>query len=278
MSINTELVHMIDPDTFPDEALEDIAYLSRSKSRVTILAALAAEPRTRRELEDATGIPRTTLDRTVNEFEERNWVTRTLDGDYEATPVGERVATESSNFVGAIQAIRTLGDAVAWLPDDELTIGLHHFAEATVRRPEPNAMTAPTTFATKLMREATEFACLVNTLPSVGFEDAMVNGVLDGRLTTTHVITDDELALLQQDADRASRWQTYVESGANLYCYTGRIPCNFLVIDNTVLILDRQPEAAEGIESTHSVVRSWAQGLIYEHRENAERLDATAFA
>ncbi|OYR41327.1 hypothetical protein DJ82_06020 [Halorubrum sp. Ib24] len=277
MSIHTELANMTDPDTFPEGALEDIAYLSRSKSRVTILAALAARPCTRRELEDATGIPRTTLDRTVNEFEERGWVVRTPDGNYGATPIGDRVAAESKNFVGAIRAIRTLGDAVAWLPDG-LAIGLRHFAEATVRRPEPNAMNAPTTFATKLMREATEFACLVNTLPSVGFEDAMVNGVLDGRLTTTHVITDGELAVLREDADRVSRWQTYVEAGANLYCYTGRIPCNLLVIDNTVLILDRQPEAVEGIESTNSVVRSWAQELISEHREDAERLDATAFA
>lgn len=268
---------MSDSNTFPDGALEDIAYLTRSKNRAEILALLATESRTRRELEDMTDIPRTTLDRIVNEFEDRDWVTRAPDGDYVATPIGERVATESTNFIGAIQAIRTLGDAVAWLPNDELTIGLHHFKDAIVRRPKPNAVSAPSTFATKLMQEATEFACLVNTPPSLGFEDAMVNGVLDGRLTTNHVITDDELAALQQDVDRASRWKGYVEAGANLYCYEGRIPCNLLVIDDTVIILDRQPEAAEGIESRNSVVRSWAQEMIGEYRDDAERLDAAIF-
>jgi predicted transcriptional regulator len=268
---------MSDSDIFPDGALEDIAYLTRSKSRATILVLLAMEPRTRRSLGDITGIPRTTLDRIVNEFEERDWATRTSDGDYVSTPIGERIATESTNFVGAIQAIRTLGDAVAWLPDDELTIGLHHFEDATVREPEPNAVSAASRFATKLMQEATEFACLVNTPPSPGFEDAMVNGVLDGRLTTTHVITDGELAVLQQDADRVSRWQAYVEAGANLYCYEGQIPCNLLVIDDTVLILDRQPTAAEGIESRNAVVRSWAQEMIEEYQGDAERLDATTF-
>lgn len=269
---------MSESDTFPDDALEDIAYLTRSKNRARILALLATRPRTRRSLGDETGIARTTLDRIVNEFEERNWATRTTNGDYVATPVGQRVATESTNFVGAIQAIQTLGDAAAWLPNDELTIGLHHFKDATVRRPEPNAMSAPTRFTAKLMQEATAFACLVNTPPSLGFEDAMVNGVLVGRLTTTHVITDRELAVLLEDADRASRWREYVEAGANLYCYEGQIPCNLLVIDDTVIILDRQPEAAEGIVSRNEVVRSWAREMIDEYQADAERLDTATFS
>jgi hypothetical protein len=127
------------------------------------------------------------------------------------------------------------------------------------------------------MREATEFACLVNIAPSLGFENAMVEGVVDGRLRTKHIITDGELAVLRQNADRASRWQRYIEAGANLYCYDGRIPCNLLVIDETVLILDRQPEAVEGIKSTNDVVRSWAHEMIDAYQEDAERLTTAAF-
>lgn len=264
-------------DAFPDDALEDVAYLSRSKNRAQILAKLATEPYTRRELGDATGISRTTLDRIVNELEEREWVTRTSDGDYVATPTGERVATESTSLIGAMQAIRNLGDAVAWLPKDELTIGLHHFRDATVRRPEPHAIDAPSTFATELMREATEFACLVNTPPSLAFEEAMMDGVSEGRLMTNHVITDAELTVLLKEPNRAARWQAYVEAGANLYCYDGQIPCNLLVIDETVLILDKQPEAPEGIESTNPEVRAWAHEIIDEYRGEAKQLAATVF-
>lgn len=264
-------------DAFPEDALEDVAYLSRSKNRAQILALLATESYTRRELEDETEISRTTLDRIVNELEERGWATRTSNGDYAATPTGERIATESTRFVGAIQAVQNIGDAVAWLPKDELTIGLHHFRNVTVRRPEPNAMSAPSTAATKLMQEATEFACLVNVPPSLGFEQAMVNGVAEGRLTTNHVITDGELSVLLEDRDRMVRWQAYAEEGANLYCYDGQIPCNLLVIDETVLILDRQPEAPEGIESTNPEVRAWALKKIDEYQDEARQLDATAF-
>ena len=268
---------MSEQSSFPDEALEEIAYLSRSNNRAEVLAMLATESYTRRELANATDIARTTLDRIINELEERHWVARTTDGEYTTTPTGERIASVSSRFVGAVEAVRSLGEAVAWLPNDELRIGLHNFKNATVRRPEPNAMNAPSKAATELMREATEFACLVNTPPSLAFEEAMMNAVLDGRLATNHVITDSERAVLQQDVDRASRWQQYVEAGANLYCYEGQIPCNLLVIDDTVLILDEQPEAAEGIESTNPEVRAWALDLINEYREDAERLDAVAF-
>lgn len=266
------------PDALPDDALDDIAYLSRSKTRAWILATLSAAAATRGELEDATGIPRTTIDRAVNELANRDWITRTPDGEYTATPTGERIATESRRFIGAIKAIRNLGDAVAWLPHDELTIGLQYFTDATVRRPEPNAMNAPDTFATGLMQEATEFACLVNTPPSLAFEDAMMKGVFEDRLTTTHVITDDELAVLLRDEDRAARWQAYVEEGANLYCYEGPIPANLLGIDETVLILDRQPEAPEGIETTNPVVRSWAYETVEKYRDDANLLSAAVFS
>lgn len=265
------------PDPPPGDTLDDIAYLSRSKTRTWILTTLSAESSTRGELEDATGIPRTTIDRTVNELEARDWITRTPDGEYAATSVGERIATESRRFTGAIQAIRNLGDAVSWLPRDELTIGLHHFKEATVRRPEANALNAPDTFATELMREATEFACLVNTPPSLAFEEAMIDGVFEDRLTTKHVITDTELTTLLQDDDRAARWQAYVEAGADLYCYDGPIPCNLIVLDETVLILDRQPEAAEGIVSANPEVRSWAHETIEKYRNAAELLGAAGF-
>lgn len=262
---------------FPEEVLEDIAYLSRSANRARLLVALAAEASTRRELEEETGVSRATLDRIVNELEARGWATRTPEGKYVATPEGERIAAETRAFAGAIEAVRTLGDAVDWLPREELDIGLGHFRDAILRRPEPNAVNAPSTAATELMWEATKFACLVNTPPSLAFEEAMIDGALDGRLSTNHVITHGELEVLRRDPDRATRWRAYVEAGANLYCYRGTIPCNLLVIDERVLVLDQQPAAAEGIESTDPAVLEWAHETINEYREGAERLHPTAF-
>jgi predicted transcriptional regulator len=269
---------MSSSDSFPDRAIDDIAYLSRSKNRIRILAALATEAFTRRKLGEETNTARTTLDRIINELEERDWVRRSADGDYTVTPTGERIAAESTRFVGAIEAIHGLGEAVSWLPHEELTVGLQHFRDATVLRPQPNATAAPSTYVTQLLQEATEFACLVNIPPSLGFEDAMINGVTSGRLTTKHVITDGELDVLRQNPERTRRWQSYIDAGAELYCYAGSIPCNLLIIDETVIVLDRQPKALEGIESTNTAIQSWAHEMIDRYKEDSKRLDTSAFS
>lgn len=270
-------VYMDEAGPFPEGVLEDIAYLSRSANRARILDALSVAASTRRALEEDTDVSRATLDRIVNELEERGWVTRTAEGEYVATPTGERIAMETRAFAGAVAAVRRLGEAVDWLPHRELDLGLEHFRDAVVRQPEPNAVNAPSTAATELIREATEFACLVNTPPSLAFEEAMIDGVQDGRLRTNHVITDSELEVLREDPDRAARWRAYVEAGADLYCHRGAIPCNLLVIDERVLVLDQQPAAAEGIESTNPAVLEWARETVEEYREEAERIDPTAF-
>ena len=263
--------------TPPGGVLDDLAYLSRSETRIQVLNVIEGEPHTSRDIAETTDIPRSTLRRTLTELVDREWVERTVDGEYVQTPTGEHIAAETERYMGAIRAIRALGDAIDWLPRDELTIGLQHFQAANVMRPAPNATSAPSTFATKLLREATEFRCLVNVAPSLGFETSMIDGVVDGRLRTNHVITEGELSVLQQDHERATRWQRYIEAGANLFCYDGEIPCNLLVIDDTVLILDREPEAPEGIECTNEVVRSWALDVIESHRVDSTRLDVEAF-
>ncbi len=266
-----------DLDGGPTDALEDIAYLSRSRNRVLILDALASGARTRRELEETIGVARTTLDRIVNEFEERGWAERTSNGTYVVTPVGERIVAEFAPLVGGMQAIRTLGDAVAWLPTEDLSIGLYHFGDATLRLPEPNNAVAPAEHVTGLLREATEFSCLVRVAPPLAFEEAMRDGVVDDRLTAEHVITDGEFAYIGERPDRLRRWQEYLEAGANVYRYAGDIPCNLFVVDDVVLLSDRQPETCAFIESESEAVRSWARGTIEEYRAEADPLTAEAF-
>lgn len=261
----------------PDDVLEDMAYLSRSANRLRILDRLATGSHTPRELTELTGIPRSTLRRILTEMVERRWAERTTEREYEATQVGENVSRETKRYIRAIDAIRTLGEAVAWLPEEELTIGLHHFSGATVQQPEPNAVGAGDTRLIKLFRDSDLFSCLVNTAPTVGLEQAMVRSVVEGDLQTKHVITVEELNVLRQDVDRANRWKKYVEAGADLYCYDGSIPCIVFIFDETVLLGNCRLKAIAYIETDNEVVRSWSHDLIEEYRKRSEPLDATAF-
>ena len=264
-------------ETPSEEGLADIAYLARSANRVKILNALVSGSYTSRDLKQATGVSRSTLERIVSELEGRDWIERTTRGEYTATTVGEFAMSEFAPLADSMTTLRTLGDAVDYLPREELSIGLHHFSEASVRAPNSNSATAPAAYMAKLLREATEFACLVRVAPSLGFEIAMRDRAATGELTTEHVVTEDELAYIAEQPDRVRRWREYLEAEVDVFCYAGDIPCNLFVIDETVLVLDREPTVCAFIESENETVRTWARDVIEAYRMEADRLQADVF-
>lgn len=270
-------------DDVPEDALEDVAYLSRSDNRVRVLEALAAGAHTRRELEDVTGVSRATLGRIINEFEDRDWAERTTDGDYAATPTGRHVAAQFGPFVESIAAVRRLGAAVEWLPADELSIGLHHFSDASVKRPANDDPMAVIDYFTDLVRNAAEFRTLTHLAPPVAVGTIVHERILEDRLTATCVLTADLVDYLRERPDRRERWRGTLEGGAAVYRYADAVPCNLFVIDDTVLVKQRRPGSgantyAVPIVSDDDAVRSWAHELIDTYRDDADRLPVETFA
>jgi predicted transcriptional regulator len=256
------------------DALEDIAYLTRSGNRVAVLDSLATGPHTPSELTDVIDASRPTLGRILNEFEERGWTERTDDG-YVATPTGEHVVTEFSPFAGAMTAIRRLGDAVSWLPSDELTIGLHHFRDAVVRRPDRYDPMDTVDVVTELLRKATEFRTLTHLVPPRPKQKALLDGVVTGRLDAKLVVTDDLVGYLRDNPERDAWVREFVAEGARVYQYDDPIPCNLFVIDDLVLVGKSHPESGHPyafIETENETVRTWARELIDEYCADADRI------
>lgn len=259
-------------------ALEDIAYLSRSGNRFQILDTLATEPHTRRDLEEVIAASRPTLRRILAELVERGWVERTTDGTYVATAKGEHVVTEFTPLLGAMQAIRELDEAIAWLPSDELSIGLHHFSDATVKRAAPNSPAAEASYLHDRLRTASTFTNLVYVGPPLSMMETTRDGVVAGRLAATTVLTNGLVEYLQTQPEQLPYWREYITAGARVYCYEGEIPCNLFIVDGTVLIGNTQAgRPCEFIESDDEEVLSWARELIESHRNDADRLGPEVF-
>lgn len=262
------------------DALEDIAYLARSRNRVRILEVLASEAWTRGELTDRTSIASTTIGRILHELSDREWVERTDAGTYAATPIGRQVIAEFRPLVDAMSVIKRFGETVAWFQATDPPIELQHLADAIVRRPVPADPMAPMTAYMNDLRSATEFHCLVGVAPPESFEKAMRSGTIDRGMRVEHVITESEFAYLLDHPDRLGRWRDYIEAGANVYCYGGSVPCNLLIFDDTLYIGNSQSEYGEPytvIESTNSSVLEWAHRVIEAHREKSKRLEASDF-
>lgn len=265
-------------DDLPVDALEDIAYLAKSANRVRLLDALASGSYSRRELDELTGTARTTIGRIVNEFEERGWAERTSDGTYTATPTGELVVAEFTPLIEAMETIRTLGDATAWLPTDELAIDIRHFDDATVRESDPKAPFEFVEYLASCIRDATTFRVLTFLAPPTPIGEAMHTGVVEGQLTADHVLAGGLVEYLHDHKHHPPHWREYIEAGARVYRYEGYIPCNLFIVDETVLIADDQPQGSgAAIESDNETVRAEANELFEVYREDADRINAELF-
>lgn len=262
------------------EALEDIAYLARSENRVRILRTLTQSAYPRHDLEEVTGTSRTTLGRILGEFEGRGWAERTVDGTYTATPRGAHIVAAFDPLHGAMETVHSLGEAVALLPTDELSIGLHHFSDATVRRPAPNEPAEAGRGMADLLADASQFRTLTFIAPPVPVGEAMADGVLGGHLAAEHVLAGGLVPYLRDHPRGPPPWRAYLEAGACVYEYDGHIPCNLFVIDETVLVGNAGAEGTDPtalIESRNQAVRTWAHELIDRYCEDATEVEAESF-
>lgn len=267
-----------EPPDLSSAALDDVAYLGRSANRIRILSALASSPGTRSALENRTGVTSTTVGRILNELQEREWVERTVDGEYTATATGQVVVREFMPIVEALETVRSLGDAVGWLPTDELSVDICHFADATVRRPTANAPFLLVEHIANLVRNGSVFRTLTFLDPPSPVARAMQTGVTSGELRAEHVLAGGLTTYLRDNQRSPPDWQAYLEAGASVYRFEGRIPCNLFLVDETVLIMSDRPEGGGGaVESTDERVLSAAEELLAAYRERAEPVAAPFF-
>lgn len=287
---------MPDDTDEPAETLEPIAYLSRSANRVQVLEALTenitnpGRPREGyepRELKEATGASEATVSRIISEFEERRWVRRNTDGEYEATPKGELVATEFGPFVKSMETIEELDEIAAILPIPELTIGVHHFSDATIRRPmgfDPNEFGL---YLNDLIEDSTVFYVVTYVAAPQNMADPMGEAIRSGQLISETVMPGSvidytsERLMIEDPAQVSEPEQMWTdEPGNTWYRYEGHLPCNLFIFDETVVIENSQAEDIEPgtvIQSQNETVREWAMDLYHKYREASERVERATF-
>lgn len=265
----------------PSDALEDIAYLARSENRVKVLEALSMRAFPRRELGERTETSRTTLGRILNEFEDRGWAERTPDGNYVATSAGEHLAAQFGPLVGSVETLRMFEDVIGLVPVDELaigpssgvTIGLHHFSDASVRRPEGNQPLNVSSYLTELVREATTFSSLCFVAAPKSMNDALREGIRSGRLTHEGVYAGGLVDHLREHPAKGPLPEDLEANNLRLYRYREHIPCQLFVFDETVVIENSQADGIESgtfLETRNETVRAWALEVIDRYIEESE--------
>lgn len=268
---------MLSPDD-RETPLGEVRFLARSANRVTVLDTLTRGPSGRRALEEETGVARATLGRILDDLVDRGWVVED-DRQYEATELGAYVSRELGSLLDRLAAVPALNAVAEWLPPGGFGFDLGRLADATVVRSTKHDALAPTNHIARHVREADWVRCLTySVLP--GVMDACWRGTVDGGLRLETVLEQRALDGFGANPELIEQADEMAASGQfELYIYPGEIPSTVFVVDEAVLLCLSGGEGAPlaVVESDDEAVRTWAEALIDDHRDDSERLDPSLF-
>jgi predicted transcriptional regulator len=236
---------------------------------------MAKETQTRQKLREDMPMSRTTLGRILNEFENRDLITRTKQG-YTTTLAADAILAKFIPLLETMEGIHNLDEAIEWLPPPAHSVDLRHFRDADITTSTPDNPAEPFDRGLKLISDADTYRGLTSTaIPS--YVQVLNKGLVQGRLDVEGVIKASFVETLRNDQERADPWYDFVEAEA-IWLYDGPVPINMHLLDNIVLIWlgehDEDDMEVYGLlESTNPSVLSWAESLYKEYRAEANLLD-----
>lgn len=260
--------------TTMDLPLEPIAFLGRSPNRVEVLKTLDNDPRSRQQLRDELSISRTTLARILNEFEEREWITR-QGNEYTTTRASEAIMAKFDPLLETVRGIENLGEAIHWLPPPAHEVDLQHFKDATITTTHDGNPSAPFDRAYELICTADRYHGVTNTaIPR--YVETLLDRYNQGELDYEGVIAGEFIQTLE-DPDRVATWENSAATGLT-WVYDDPMPISMHIVDRTVLIwlgkfTEGGLEVYGVLESSNDAVLSWAESLFEEYRAEAELLE-----
>lgn len=258
--------------------IDDVAFLARSETRVSILRTLEERPHERRDLADATGTPRSTLGRTLRELEERGWIEQ--NGRlYDTTTAGTLIVEQFVPLLDTVTVAQLLGDAIELLPRAETNLNVEDFADAQFVTPTEMDPIAPFNHGIEQLQEATQFRCVARTAPPQ-YVAAIHEGVMMERFTAECVLDDSYLKALGDDQESTERWREIAEGSSTVREYDESIGFVLLVLDEIVhLFLCNENGETQGLlESTSPPVLSWANDTVDRYLDRSTQINWTETA
>lgn len=263
-----------------DDALAEIRFLASSANRVRVLEALADGATTRREVEERTGVARSTVARALNEAEDRGWVD-SEGSRYWTTPVGAARVSAFRAYLETTAGMQHLGAALRWLPDPVRSLDFRHFRDAELTYPTPDNPAAPFDRGLALLNGADEYRSLTqNSFPR--YMEVVRDRVERGELDFEGIVTGAFVEVLRSDPERASVWRDIAD---RTWMYDGHVPLNMQIADETVVLWlcgadhDGEDVVVKGLlESDDAAVVSWVASCYEEFRSEADPLEAAELA
>lgn len=262
-----------------NDPFDHVSFLSRSKTRVRLLATLSDRgPTSRRALRDRLDTSQSTVVRSVQALERRGWVEQ--DGDVvRVTGTGKLVVDAFRDFLGSLEETTDLAPLLRWFPHDEFDLDLTHLLGASVTTSSSGDPYAPARVQTEFVRTASRVRVF---LPSIDLEGSRVvhERVMDGALTG-EVVVGPDVGETIRDGEYARLFGEQVEAGLSVFRCDEPLPVYLGLDDGSRVQLgveddDGVPQAL--LETDGEPIRTWAEGVYRDYRDRATELAADDFA
>lgn len=257
--------------------LDDIEYLVRSEHRIRVLDMLAAEPRTRADLMDATGVSRVTMGRMLGDMENKGWIKR--EGQqYRITSFAQLLADDLDRLLSTAGMAQRLRDANRWLPLAELDIDLRWLSEATVVLPERGNSVAPMDRLDELFALGEQVRILAGGIARSSTLTHREQTV-EGTQSFAAVYTSEAIDAASTSSEMTRWFQEIIEADQEIYRYDGKVPCGMGIIDETVVLTghDGQGGFRALLEGNSEALHSWAESIFQEYKEESVLVGQEAF-
>jgi predicted transcriptional regulator len=179
--------------------------LRKAAQRRAMLQELRAGGATRTDIQQALSVSRSTVHRVVREFESLGIVRRT-DGDYELTPFGEVVVTETECAIDSIETADRLSPLLGKLDEADETTELSSFGNATVTTPKAGDPHLPSRRFLSSIEAATRIREFTPTAPEPAYQQKLherVESGLDAAVVYSEAVVKSLRASGQQTLELA---------------------------------------------------------------------------
>ncbi|MEF8872164.1 MAG: MarR family transcriptional regulator [Haloarculaceae archaeon] len=260
------------------EAIDHIAFLARSESRVRVLERLLeAGPLTQRELRECVDASRSTVTRTLTDLQSRNWVAKTGDG-YQLTATGEMITEQFLDLVSSVQATEELSSFLRWFPTTEVSLDMNHLRGAEITSSTDSDPYAPGRRQTEFLRRVDDFRGFLPSIDMQGTEvvhEQIMTGAFEAEIVVSATvgdrITSGEFASLFREQLDTGRLTVYVaEEPLPFYLGLGGDIVQVGVEDD-----EGFPRAL--LETDARPVISWGEDVYETYRTRAKEQSADAF-
>jgi len=252
------------------DPVEQISFLSRSKTRVGVLERLRADgATTQRDLRDRLDASRSTITRSLTALEEHGWIEQT-DQSYQLTPKGEIVAEEFTSLVDSVRVVDELSTFLRWFPYREFSVDISDLRDGEVTSAGSADPYAPARKQTELLEEVDSFR---GWLPSLDIEGTrVVHEQITERAFEAEVVVSEAVEDTIEAGEYATLFGEMISTDRLTVLVVEKELPFYLGLSGEIVQIGVEDD--EGfpralLQTTAHPVRNWAADIYGSYRERA---------